>query len=81
LWDLKGVVSMAVNAVVRVSGDNIDSALRFLKKKIEREGLIKDIKRHSYYEKPAEVKRKKLLKAKRKHQKIMRKMQQQQKYL
>lgn len=72
---------MAVNAVVRVSGDNIDSALRFLKKKIEREGLIKDIKRHSYYEKPAEVKRKKLLKAKRKHQKIMRKMQQQQKYL
>ena len=77
----KGVIILAVNAIVRVSGDNIDGALRLLKKKIEREGLIKEIKKHSYYEKPAEVKRKKILKAKRKHQKLMRKVKQQQKYL
>ncbi|MDR2104633.1 MAG: 30S ribosomal protein S21 [Deferribacteraceae bacterium] len=64
---------MAVNAIVRVDGDNVDQALKFLKKKIEREGLIREIKRHAYYEKPTEVRRKKLLKAKRKQQKMQRK--------
>lgn len=75
------MIILAINAVVRVSGDNIDGALRLLKKKIEREGLIKEIKKHAYYEKPTEVKRKKILKAKRKHQKLMRKVKLQQKYL
>jgi small subunit ribosomal protein S21 len=64
---------LAVNAIVRVDGDNVDQALKFLKKKIEREGLIREIKRHAYYEKPTEVRRKKLLKAKRKQQKMQRK--------
>ena len=54
---------MAVNAIVRVDGDNVDQALKLLKKKIEREGLIREIKKHAYYEKPTEVRRKKLLKA------------------
>lgn len=66
---------MAVNAVVRVDGDNIDQALKLLKKKIEREGLIREIKKHAYYEKPTEVRRKKLLKARRKQQKLQRKLQ------
>lgn len=66
---------MAVNAVVRVDGDNVDQALKLLKKKIEREGLIREIKKHAYYEKPTEVRRKKLLKARRKQQKLQRKLQ------
>jgi small subunit ribosomal protein S21 len=72
---------LAVNAIVRVDGDNVDQALKFLKKKIEREGLIREIKRHAYYEKPTEVRRKKLLKAKRKQQKIQRKVQEKNKYV
>ncbi|WP_242347164.1 30S ribosomal protein S21 [Mucispirillum schaedleri] len=66
---------MAVNAIVRVDGDNVDHALKLLKKKIEREGLIREIKKHAYYEKPTEVRRKKLLKARRKQQKLQRKLQ------
>lgn len=67
--------TVAVNAIVRVDGDNVDQALKLLKKKIEREGLIREIKKHAYYEKPTEVRRKKLLKARRKQQKLQRKLQ------
>ena len=66
---------VAVNAIVRVDGDNVDQALKLLKKKIEREGLIREITKHAYYEKPTEVRRKKLLKARRKQQKLQRKLQ------
>jgi len=69
------VDTLAVNAIVRVDGDNVDQALKLLKKKIEREGLIREIKKHAYYEKPTEVRRKKLLKARRKQQKLQRKLQ------
>ncbi len=68
--------TLAVNAIVRVDGDNVDQALKLLKKKIEREGLIREIKKHAYYEKPTEVRRKKLLKARRKQQKLQRKQMQ-----
>lgn len=71
---------MAVNAIVKVDGDNIDYALKLLKKKVEREGLIREIKRHTYYEKPTEVRRKKLLKARRKQQKLVRKLKEKYKY-
>lgn len=71
---------MAINAIVRVDGDNVDQALKLLKKKIEREGLIREIKKHAYYEKPTEVRRKKLLKARRKQQKLQRKLQEKYKY-
>lgn len=69
------MIHLAVNAVVRVDGDNVEQALKLLKKKIEREGLIREIKKHAYYEKPTEVRRKKLLKARRKQQKLQRKLQ------
>ncbi len=69
------MIHLAVNAIVRVDGDNVDQALKLLKKKIEREGLIREIKKHAYYEKPTEVRRKKLLKARRKQQKLQRKLQ------
>ncbi|MDR0453453.1 MAG: 30S ribosomal protein S21 [Deferribacteraceae bacterium] len=71
---------MAVNAIVSVVGDNVDHALKLLKKKVEREGLIREIKRHAYYEKPTEVRRKKLLKARRKQQKLQRRIQEKNKY-
>ena len=71
---------MAINAIVRVDGDNIEHALKLLKKKVEREGLIREIKRHAYYEKPTEVRRKKLLKARRKQQTLQRKLQEKYKY-
>ncbi|ADR18949.1 30S ribosomal protein S21 [Calditerrivibrio nitroreducens] len=72
---------MAINAVVKVDGENVDQALKLLKKKVEREGLVREIKKHAYYEKPTEVKRRKILKAKRKQQKLVRKLQEKYKYL
>jgi small subunit ribosomal protein S21 len=74
------VITVAINAVVRVDGENIDYALKLLKKKIEREGLIREIKKYTYYEKPTEVRRKKLLKARRKQQKLQRKIAEKYKY-
>jgi small subunit ribosomal protein S21 len=74
------VITVAVNAVVRVDGENVDYALKLLKKKIEREGLIREIKKYTYYEKPTEVRRKKLLKARRKQQKLQRKIAEKYKY-
>lgn len=40
-------------------GDNesLDRALRRLKKKIEREGILKILKQRKHYEKPSEIKR------------------------
>jgi small subunit ribosomal protein S21 len=61
------VITLATNAAVRVEGDNV-------------EGLIREIKKHTYYEKPTEVRRKKLLKARRKQQKLQRKLQEKYKY-
>lgn len=52
----KGNVTVPVN-------DNIERALRQLKKKIEREGVVRDMKRLVYYESPTQKRRKKLMRA------------------
>ncbi len=68
-----------VNAAVVVDGD-IDAALKKLRKKIEKEGLVKEIKRAMYYEKPTQRRRKKLLKAKKKLRKLQEKMRRMEMY-
>jgi len=42
---------------VDVRDNNIDSAIKALKKKVLQEGLIRDLRRHEYYEKPGDRKR------------------------
>ncbi|RMD74730.1 MAG: 30S ribosomal protein S21 [Lentisphaerae bacterium] len=43
---------------IRVRRDEpIEKALRRLKKKMDKEGILKDIRNRRYYEKPSEVKR------------------------
>jgi len=39
---------------VFVRDNNIDQALRVLKKKMQREGLFRELKRRRFYEKPSE---------------------------
>ena len=51
-----------VNVKVVVSS-YIDKALRQFKKKSEREGVIRDMKRLVYFEPPTQKKRKKLIRA------------------
>jgi len=56
--------------------DNIDKVLRRFKKMCEKEGLIKEIKKKQYYEKPCQKKRREYLKRKRRHQKLLNLMKQ-----
>jgi small subunit ribosomal protein S21 len=50
------------NVEVSVSG-NIEKSLRQLKKKIEREGVVRDMKRLVYFEPPTQRRRKRLMRA------------------
>jgi len=50
------------NIEVSVS-TNVEKALRQLKKKIEREGVVRDMKRGVYFEPPTQKKRKRLMRA------------------
>ncbi|MDP3889014.1 MAG: 30S ribosomal protein S21 [bacterium] len=50
------------NIEVSVSG-NIEKALRQLKKKIEREGVVRDMKRTVYFEPCTQKRRKRLVRA------------------
>lgn len=43
--------------------DNLERALRQLKKKIEREGVVRDMKRVVYYEPPTQKRRKRMIRA------------------
>lgn len=54
---------------VKVYDDNIDKAIRNLKKKITNEGLIKEMKKNTFYEKPGDKKRREKSEAKRRYKK------------
>ena len=41
-------------------GEPVDKALRRLKKKIDREGTLKEVRNHRRYEKPSEKRRRKM---------------------
>lgn len=58
---------------VTVNDNNVDHALRILKKKMQREGIYKDMKIHRHFEKPSEKKARKLVESVRRHKKLMRK--------
>jgi len=45
------------------SGESIQQMMKRFKKMCEKEGLIKDIKRQSYYEKPSEKRRRRARKS------------------
>jgi len=41
-------------------GESVEKALRRLKKKIEREGVLKEVRNHRHYEKPNERRRRRM---------------------
>ena len=47
-------------------GEPVDRALRRLKRKLDREGVLKQLKKHRHYEKPSERKRRKRQEAQQK---------------
>jgi len=58
---------------VFVRDNNVDQALRILKKKMQREGLFREIKKRAAYEKPSERKTREKAEAIRRIRKLARK--------
>ncbi len=59
-----------------VRDNNIDQALRFLKKKMQREGLFREMKANTAYEKPSERRIREQAEAVRRARKLARKQAQ-----
>ena len=58
---------------VSVRDNNVDQALRALKKKMQREGIFREMKLRRNYEKPSERRVREETEATRRHRKLMRK--------
>ncbi|GLQ16291.1 30S ribosomal protein S21 A [Maritalea porphyrae] len=61
---------------VVVRDNNVDQALRALKKKLQREGVFREMKLRNYYEKPSEKKARQKAEAVRRARKLARKRMQ-----
>ena len=48
-----------MSITVEVRGGNLEKAMRVLKKKVQRAGIIKTIRDKKYFSKPSEIKREK----------------------
>ena len=58
---------------VLVEGDNVERAIRILKRKMADEGVFRELKKRRYYEKPSEKKKRKHREAIRRQRKALRK--------
>ncbi len=58
---------------VYVRDNNVDQALRALKKKMQREGLFREMRRHRHFEKPSLRRKRERADAVRRHHKFLRK--------
>lgn len=58
---------------VLVRDNNVDQALRALKKKLQREGVFREMKIRRNYEKPSERRAREKAEAVRRHRKLLRK--------
>lgn len=58
---------------VHVRDNNVDQALRALKKKLQREGVFREMKLRRHFEKPSEKRKRERAEAVRRHRKLLRK--------
>jgi small subunit ribosomal protein S21 len=59
--------------LVQVRDNNVEQALRALKKKLQREGVFREMKLRRHFEKPSEKKNREKAEAVRRFRKVMRK--------
>lgn len=57
---------------IKVYGNDIERALKSLKRELQKEGLFKEIKKRSFYEKPSEKEKRKQREARKKRRKTLR---------
>jgi small subunit ribosomal protein S21 len=65
-----------IRVQVLVRDNNVDQALRALKKKMQREGIFREMKLRGHYEKPSEKKAREKAEAVRRARKLIRKRMQ-----
>jgi len=53
-------------------GESVDRALRRLKKKLDKEGTMREVRAHRHYEKPSEKKRRKQARARSRVNRVVR---------
>jgi small subunit ribosomal protein S21 len=58
---------------VHVRDNNVDQALRALKKKMQREGVFREMKLRRHFEKPSQRRKRERAEAKRRYRKLLRK--------
>jgi small subunit ribosomal protein S21 len=71
LYFIRRDVRTIVQIVIR--NNDIEQGLRVLKKKLQREGVYRELKRRKHYEKPSEVKARETNEAVRRQRKLERK--------
>lgn len=57
---------------IKVNENNVEGALKVLKRKLQKEGLFREIKRRKSYEKPSEKAKRKQRDAKKRRMKALR---------
>ena len=73
-FDLKvAPTETGVDVQVLVRDNNVDQALRALKKKMQREGIFREMKLRRNYEKPSEKRAREKAEAVRRYRKLLRK--------
>jgi small subunit ribosomal protein S21 len=72
-FPLKSHLMPGVHVQVLVRDNNVDQALRALKKKMQREGIFREMKLRGHYEKPSEKRAREKAEAIRRARKLMRK--------
>ena len=61
---------------VEVRNGNLEKALRVLKKKVQKSGLVKELRARQHYQKPSEIKREKKKEGIKNYKKKMKKLEQ-----
>jgi small subunit ribosomal protein S21 len=69
----KPTISKGENVQVHVRDNNVDQALKALKKKMQREGIFREMKLRNFYEKPSEKRAREKAEAIRRARKLARK--------
>lgn len=63
---------MKAGLEIRVRDNNVEKALKLLKRRIGRDGVLRELKNRRYYEKPSVKEKRKRAEAKKKRRKAMR---------
>ena len=66
-------VEIGAPVQVHVRDNNVDQALRALKKKMQREGIFREMKLRRHFEKPSQRRKRERAEAVRRHRKLLRK--------